>query len=112
MSEPRALTPVMLQLMLSMTDGSRHGYAMKLDIEQRTGGRLRLGPATLYVGIQRLEREGLIVETAHPAVGSRAQRRYYCLTDEGWAALRAEIARLEQLVTFARSRPQLKGEST
>jgi len=33
------------------------------------------------------------------------------LTDEGWAVLRTEVGRLEQLVAFARSRPELKGQS-
>jgi DNA-binding PadR family transcriptional regulator len=111
--QPRGLTTVMIHLLLSLTDGVRHGYAMKVEVEQRTEGRLRLGPATLYESIQRLERDGFINETSQPieTPDPRPQRRYYRLTDEGWATLRTEIARLEELVNFARSRPPLKGES-
>jgi DNA-binding PadR family transcriptional regulator len=112
MPQPRGLTTVMIHLLLSLTDGARHGYGMKQDIERRTEGRIRLGPATLYESIQRLEREGLIGFAPRPVDRDvRLQRRYYQLTDEGWTTLRREIARLEELVNDARSRLPIEGES-
>jgi DNA-binding PadR family transcriptional regulator len=114
MSSPRALSPTLLHILLTLADGVRHGYGIKQEIEQRTDGTIRLGPATLYESIQRLERSGLIIWTSQPLeqADPRLNRRYYRLTDEGLAALRHELDRLERLVTYARTRPRLKGEPT
>ena len=100
-----------LHIMLALADGARHGYAIKQAVEQRTGGALRLGPGTLYEAIQRLEEGGLIEETAmrgaEPANGQEAQRRYYRLTERGWASLRKELRALGQLMEVARANPRL-----
>lgn len=97
--------------MLALADGARHGYAIKQAVEQRTEGAIRLGPGTLYEAIQRLEDGGLIEETAAPAAepanGQEAQRRYYELTERGWASLRKELRALGQLVDDARANPRL-----
>jgi DNA-binding PadR family transcriptional regulator len=102
-----------LHIMLALADGPRHGYAIKQAVEGRTEGGIRLGPGTLYEAIQRLEDGGLIEEmpqarVAEPANGQEAQRRYYCLTDRGWATLRRELRTLGQLVDAARSNPRLR----
>jgi DNA-binding PadR family transcriptional regulator len=106
----RHLTPTMVHVLLCLTDGERHGYAIKLEVERRTHGDVRLGPGTLYETIQRLERSGLVrpVARASEALADRP-RRYYRLTPQGLAALRTEIARLEQLVDHARRLERLKG---
>ena len=97
--------------MLALADGARHGYAIKQAVEERTDGAVRLGPGTLYEAIQRLENGGLIEETAsggtEPANGQEAQRRYYRLTERGWAALRKDLRALGQLVDVARANPRL-----
>ncbi len=97
--------------MLALADGARHGYAIKQAVEQRTDGAIRLGPGTLYEAIQRLEEGGLIEETAprgaEPANGQEAQRRYYRLTERGWASLRKELQALGQLIDVARANPRL-----
>jgi DNA-binding PadR family transcriptional regulator len=96
--------------MLALADGARHGYSIKQDVEERTGGAVRLGPGTLYEAIQRLEDGGLIVEAgaADPANGQEAQRRYYKLTDRGWTVLRDEIRQLGLVVDRARANPRLR----
>jgi DNA-binding PadR family transcriptional regulator len=112
MSRTPTLSSTLLQILLTLADGVRHGYAIKREIEQRTDGALRLGPALLYESIQRLERLGLILNTTQPVdhPDTRPTRRYYRLTDEGRAALRDELDRLERIVAFGRSRPGLSGE--
>ena len=82
----------MLHILLALAEGTKHGYAIKQDIEQRTDGAICLGPGTLYEAIQRLEESGLIAETepAAPANGQEAQRRFYRLTERGWSTLRTE----------------------
>jgi DNA-binding PadR family transcriptional regulator len=83
-----------------------HGYAVKREVEERTGGVVRLGAGTLYAGIQRMERDGLIEETDAPDAGDvepSARWRVYRLTPLGNDVLRAERARLERDLEYARS---------
>jgi DNA-binding PadR family transcriptional regulator len=103
------LGPHALHILVALADGARHGYGIKQEVEERTGGAVRLGPGTLYETIQRLEQLGLIVEAAVPAndTGER-RRRYYRLTPAGLRVLKAEVARLADLVALARSRKALK----
>jgi DNA-binding PadR family transcriptional regulator len=91
------LSPHQFHILLALTDRERHGYAMILDIEQRTDGGLRLGTGTLYTAIARLVELGLIADTGR--VDER--RRYYRLLPLGRAVLKAETARLEALVRAA-----------
>ena len=98
-------------ILLALSEGDLHGYAIKQDVERRTGGAVRLGPGTLYEAIQRLEESGLISEAdagAVPVDGQEAQRRYYTLTARGWSALRDEIRQLGRLVDEARANPRLR----
>ena len=109
----KSLSLPVLHILLALADGSRHGYAIKQDVERRTSGVIRLGPGTLYEAIQRLEEGGLIEESAaprdgEPANGQEAQRRYYQLTERGWTALREELQQLGALVDQARANPRLK----
>ena len=106
----RPLTLPVLHIMLALADGAKHGYAIKLDVERRTEGEIRLGPGTLYEAIQRLEDGGLIVEApgSEPGNGQEAQRRYYRLTDRGWKTLTAEIRQLGRVVDHARSHSRLR----
>ena len=76
-------------VMVALSDGPKHGYAIQTDIESFAG--LRLGPGTLYGAIGRLEREGSIVAT-----GADDRRRPYELT----AAGRSKLA--EGLTLFRR----------
>ena len=49
------LTPVALNVLLALADGERHGYGIMLEVRERTGGRVQLGPGTLYGAIKRLK---------------------------------------------------------
>ena len=55
------LTPVALNVLLALADGERHGYGIMLEVRERTGGRVRLGPGTLYGAIKRLK-EGQVLK--------------------------------------------------
>lgn len=70
-----------------------HGYGMMQRIRELSGGRLEMGPGTLYGVLSRMSKEGLIVLT-----GEEGRRKNYAITDAGRAALLAEYARLKQLV--------------
>jgi DNA-binding PadR family transcriptional regulator len=107
---PRSLSLPVLHIMLALADGAKHGYAIKQDVESRTGGEIRLGPGTLYEAIQRLQDGGLIREADgdEPGNGQEAQRRYYKLTERGWTALRQEIRQLGLVVDHARCHSRLR----
>ena len=57
-----ALTPAQFHILLTLADGSRHGYGIMQEIRERTGGALELGPGTLYRSIKQLLGRGLIAE--------------------------------------------------
>lgn len=92
-------------ILMSLTEGDRHGYAIIQEVVQRTGGKLRLGPGTLYRAVQRMLEQGLIVEPrTRPAKAlDDERRRYYRITALGTAVARAEALRLAELVRMARA---------
>jgi len=100
------LPPATFHILLSLAEGDRHGYGIIQDVEQRTGGELRLSAGTLYRSIQRMLEQGLLVEsTRRPAPAEDDERRrYYRLTPFGTAVARAEARRLSELVRMARAR--------
>jgi DNA-binding PadR family transcriptional regulator len=87
-------------ILLALTDADRHGYGVIQDVEQRTGGDMRLGTGTLYTAIARLVALGLIGESGR----EDERRRYYRLLPLGRAVLQAETRRLEALVRHAHAR--------
>jgi DNA-binding PadR family transcriptional regulator len=101
------LTPVALNVLLALADAERHGYGIMLEVRERTGGRVRLGPGTLYGAIKRLKEGGVIEESGQrpdpgEAPDDERRRRYYRLTGFGGEVLAAEVERLEGLVRAAR----------
>jgi DNA-binding PadR family transcriptional regulator len=98
------LPPAVFHILLSLAEEDRHGYAILQDVAARTGGKTRLGPATLYRSIQRMLEQGLIEECASRLAASRddERRRYYRITRLGASAARAEARRLAGLVALAR----------
>ncbi len=96
------LKPAWFHILVSLGEAPRHGYALKADVEARTGGRVKLWPATLYGSIRQMEEEGLIVEQPDAAEpGDDPRRRYYALTAVGRAALAAEAERLRAMADAA-----------
>ena len=57
------LTPAVFQILLALSGGERHGYAIMREVEASTQGQLRIGPGTLYRSIKQMLAQGLIVET-------------------------------------------------
>jgi DNA-binding PadR family transcriptional regulator len=93
-------------IMLSLARGEQHGYGIMQEVLNRTEGKVRLWPATLYGSIKRLIEAGLIEESAErPAPEfDDARRRYYRLTALGRQVLDAECERLQELVRTIRVR--------
>ena len=91
-------------IMLSLAGEEQHGYGIMQEILNRTQGKVRLWPATLYGSIKRLIEAGLIEESdERPAPEfDDARRRYYRLTALGRQVLDAECERLQELVRAVR----------
>jgi DNA-binding PadR family transcriptional regulator len=99
-------------ILLSLVGEDLHGYGIMRQVAEQTGGRMRLGPGTLYSSIQSLLEEGLIEEVDSPAnkkLGGE-RRRYYRLTTQGRQLARAEADRLADLLRVARARKIFRGE--
>lgn len=100
------LTPATFQVLLSLADEERHGYAIMREVAERSEGAVKLGPGTLYGSLKRLLEEGIIEEGAErddPDLGTE-RRRYYLLTPFGIQVARAESRRLDALVRLARQK--------
>ena len=100
------LTPPMLQTLVALADGDKHGYAILKEIARRTDGRVRLSAGTLYALVRRAAADGLILETdERPDMAlDDERRRYYRLTTLGRRVAAAEIERLESIVEMARAK--------
>jgi DNA-binding PadR family transcriptional regulator len=108
------LTPAVFHILLALSEGDKHGYAVIVDVRERTAGEVKLGTGTLYTAIKRLLERGLIRDTDVPAGeadDNEERRRYYTLTELGQAVVQAEAERLERLVGIARERSLLPAGS-
>ena len=95
------LTPAAFHVLLALADSPKHGYSMLKEVEERTGGEVRLSTGTLYGLVKRFLDDELIVELPAEDDGNE-RRRPYKLTPFGRQVARAEAVRLEQLVAAAR----------
>ena len=100
------LTPAVLHILLALAAGERHGYAIMQEVADLSGGQMRLGPGTLYRSIRTMLEAGLIAESSErpdPTLDDE-RRRYYRLTDFGQRVGRAEVERLDRLISAAQAR--------
>lgn len=110
-AEHLPLPPAQYHVLVALTSGPQHGYAVMQAVEESSNGLVRMGPATLYGTLKRLCELGLAEEVAErPARDDDPRRRYYRLTGSGRAVCLAESDRLSALV--ARSRANLRPRST
>ena len=102
---PEPLKPGALLVLITLAAGDRHAYALRKEVAERSGGGVRLGPASLYRTIAALLEDRLIEESGRrptPELDDE-RRRYYRITERGRHALRAETERLEALAAAARA---------
>ncbi|MGD8329243.1 MAG: helix-turn-helix transcriptional regulator [Acidobacteriota bacterium] len=96
------LSDVMVEILLTLSRAPQHGYAIKLDIEERAGGGYVIGSGSLYQALHRLERRGLIAvdDTAPPPDDAR-RGKVYRVEPAGREALDAELTRIRRVLQFA-----------
>ena len=90
----QALTEAVYYILLSLTQ-PRHGYGIMQNVEALSGGRVRLAAGTLYGAITSLLEKGWIEALPEEA---DSRKKEYIITEAGWEILRAELARLQELV--------------
>jgi DNA-binding PadR family transcriptional regulator len=98
--------PIEFQILLARGGGARHGYGIITDIGRQSGGRVRVGPGTLYGAIRRMLGAEWIEETdaaATPADEEPDSRRtsYYRLTSAGRRAAEETARQMADLVWVA-----------
>jgi DNA-binding PadR family transcriptional regulator len=112
-----SLTPAMFALLLALTEGDRHGYALVGAADRLSHGAIILGPGTLYRTLQRMRVDGLIEEVdavpSVPRADRRAERRRsYRITGGGLVVVRAEARRLAALLDSETARALLEPDPT
>jgi DNA-binding PadR family transcriptional regulator len=90
-------------ILTALAGGPQHGYGIISDAERISSGRTRLRAGTLYAALDRLLADGLIAADREEVVDGRL-RRYYRLSDDGAAALAAEVQALRRRTEAAARR--------
>jgi DNA-binding PadR family transcriptional regulator len=110
-SEFLPLSQAQYHVLVALTAGAQHGYAVMQAVEGSSNGLVRMGPATLYGTLRRLCELGLTEELPERLdEGEDQRRRYYRLTGLGAEVCLAESDRLADLVH--RSRANLRPRTT
>ena len=92
------MTNAVLHILLSLAAEDRHGLGIAADVKAFTGGRLSLGPGTLYGTVKRLLEDELIEDLGSPSGDTDdPRRRYYRLTAKGRRQLAVETSRWDKL---------------
>ena len=96
------LSNVAVEILVSLLQGEKHGYAIKLDVEERIGGGFLLGSGSLYQALQRLERRSYIGEVKNATPPDARRGRVYRIERAGKLALESELARRDRVMRAAR----------
>lgn len=109
-----SITPPVFHILLALTDEERHGYGIMQDVARQTNDALQLGPGTLYGCLKRMLAAGLVEESDErpdPELDDE-RRRYYRMTPLGRRAVKAEVQRLANALSAARSKKIPAGART
>ncbi len=99
------LNPRDYLVLFSLTGGTRHGYGIVREVEEQSGGVVRMDPSNLYRSLKRLIQQGLVEESEPRAPDlENERRRYYTITDLGRDVVVAEATRLSKLTEAAAAR--------
>ncbi|MGE5627586.1 MAG: PadR family transcriptional regulator [Solirubrobacterales bacterium] len=93
------LTEALFYILLA-TRKPNHGYGIIQQVQEITGGRLDIGPGTLYGAISSMLEKGWI-ELYSEEKDSR-KKKEYIITREGKSVFQNEVKRLNELVENAK----------
>lgn len=89
------MTEAIYYILLSLRRPN-HGYGIIQEVDEMTGGRVNLGPGTLYGAISSLLEKGWII-LVRAETDSR-KKKEYIITEAGRSAFAAETRRLAELL--------------
>lgn len=90
------LTESMFYVLMAFSKRPMCGIDVAEYVEKRTGGRVLIGPATLYTILGKFEKEKWIKE-----IEVDGRKRTYRITDKGLTAYEQEVERLQKCVQDA-----------
>ncbi len=104
-SEALPLSESTFLILVSLSSGPKHGYAIMKEVEELSQGRVKLSTGTLYGAIKRMLADAWIRRVEEPArePGGR-ERKSYALTARGRRVLEAETQRLRRLLEITEQR--------
>lgn len=86
------MTETMYYVLLALLHPG-HGYRLMAAVGEVSGGRVQMGPGTLYGVLSRMQDDGLIEMQREDG-----RRKVYLITEDGRAALLQEYERLKAQV--------------
>lgn len=89
------LTEAIFYILLAVRKPN-HGYGIIQEVETLTGGRVVLGPGTLYGAIQSLVKKGWI--SIYSEDTESRKKKEYLITESGKAVFEEETQRLAELL--------------
>lgn len=92
-----SLTETMFYVLMAFCKSKMCGIDVAEFIEKRTGGRILIGPATLYTILGKFEKEKYIKE-----IRVEGRKRTYEITEKGRLAYKEEVERLKKCVEDAK----------
>ncbi len=100
------LTESMFYVLMAFQQSPMCGIDVADYIDQRTHGRVQMGPATLYTILAKFEKENYIRE-----IEVDGRKRTYCISEKGKRAYESELKRLQQCVLDAEGASNEQGDS-
>jgi DNA-binding PadR family transcriptional regulator len=104
------LSEAVFFILLSLSPGPKHGYAIMKDVEALSDSRVSLSTGTLYGALKRLLDGGWVRRVDDDKNNSGRRRKAYALTELGKGILEAETTRMNNLVIMAKERSEVGGK--
>jgi DNA-binding PadR family transcriptional regulator len=98
------LTEATFFILMSLSPGPKHGYAIMKAVIQMSEGRISFSTGTLYGALKRLLDQGWIVRNGEGEEGGEEtsrSRKDYELTSLGRRIMNSEVDRMSALVQLA-----------
>lgn len=93
-----SLTETMFYVLMALKQQEACGIDIAAYIDTKTGGRIKMGPGTLYTILSRFVECGYILETQ-----VEGRKRTYRITSDGAQAYDGELNRLRRCLADAES---------
>ena len=91
------LTETVYYMLLALMEPS-HGYAVMRQVENLSGGQVRLAAGTLYGAIENLLKKQLI----HSLPSDNPRRKVYVISELGKTVLHADCQRMVRMIQMTR----------